>query len=158
MKNLILISFLSIASLFVKAQSTPSGALKIYFHSAQISSRDSSNNDKSAWSAYQATNARFYIYMNGKSYSQVVAYFSPKDGFTVPTNFYVYDQKQVLENNGLSYYLYVYYASESGSKTYDHTEYFKVKDQITENISSLQLFGYQNSTVWAWILDAVQKY
>jgi hypothetical protein len=154
MKKLILIISLILGCIFTQAQS-----LKMYFHSSQIQSRDSSQNYQAAWTPYGSTNARFYIYTDGVKYTKVVTYFSPKDNFTVPTTFYVYDQKQAQEDNGIAYYLYVYYGEESGtSKTYDHTEYIKVKDQIKENISSLQLFGYQNSTIWAWIIDVVTKY
>jgi hypothetical protein len=31
------------------------------------------------------------------------------------------------------------------SKTYDRTEYFKIKDQIRENMKTIQLIGYHDN-------------
>jgi hypothetical protein len=37
------------------------------------------------------------------------------------------------------------------SKTYDRTEYFKIKDQIRENMKTIQLIGYHDNN-WCWII------
>jgi hypothetical protein len=43
-------------------------------------------------------------------------------------------------------YIYVYSTDDIGtSKTYDRTEYFKIKDQIRENMKTIQLIGYHDN-------------
>jgi hypothetical protein len=69
------------------------------------------------------------------------------------TPFYVYAEKRVYERNGYAHYIYVYSTDDIGtSKTYDRTEYFKIKDQIRENMKTIQLIGYHDN----WWLDNLQ--
>jgi hypothetical protein len=152
MKKIALIIFSSLL-LFTTAKAQ---SLTVSFHTNLICQKDSS---QANWGPWGTTNARFYLYKTGSTATTVQAYFSSADNYTVATVFTVYAETKVQEDNGFAYYLYVYYPGEAGTaKSYDKTEYFKLKDQIKENQTSIQLIGYKNSTDWAWVVDGYTKY
>lgn len=148
--TLVIIAFL-LSFTITKAQSVTG-----YFHANFICQKDAS---QELWGPWGTTNARFYLYKLGSTATSIQAYFDSKDNFTGVTTFTVYAEEKIQEDNGFAYYLYVYYAGDAGtSKTYDKTEYIKIKDQIKEKQSSIQLIGYKNSTQWAWVIDATTTY
>lgn len=135
---------------------TKAQSLVGYLHTNLICNKDAS---QEAWGPWGTTNARFYLYKAGITATSIQAYFSSADNYTLATTFTVYAEAKIQEDNGFAYYLYVYYSGDAGtSKTYDKTEYIKIKDQIKENQTSIQLIGYKNSTDWAWNVDAWTKY
>jgi N-acetylneuraminic acid mutarotase len=103
------------------------------------------------------------IIINGVIMLTSIAYFDPyynykkklkrsitdnNSGYSI----YVYAEKRVYERNGYAHYIYVYSTDDIGtSKTYDRTEYFKIKDQIRENMKTIQLIGYHDNN-WCWII------
>lgn len=110
------------------------------------------------FSDWGTVDASFTIYADSKGIiNEVVAYFSNYSTSPKATYFIVYASEQIVEENGLAVYMYCYHSGETGSKTYDKTEYIKIKDQTKETMSSLQLFGYDN-VVWAYHLDSFVKY
>jgi hypothetical protein len=147
-KIMLLIAIIMIAITGVKSQS-----LTTTLHASKICHKDDSDAN---WSnVWEQTNATFYFYKTGNTATNVYAKFDSKDNYTGVTTFTVYAENKVNEDNGFAYYLYVYCSTDVGtSKTYDKTEYFRIKDQIKENFSTIILMGYKNSTDWAWICDS----
>lgn len=152
MKRIILLMTILAASFGLYAQ----GSLVMSAHANYITNKQHSD---SLWGSWGTTNARFYLYKNGSVSTKVEAYFSSADNFTVATTFTVYAEEKINEDNGFAYYMYVYYSGDLGtSKTYDKSEYIKVKDEIKEKQSCLILVGYKNTTDWAWVFDASTTY
>ena len=150
-KITLLIAIFMIVLSAVKAQ-TP----VIYFHASLICNKQAS---EQAWGPWGATNASFTLYKVGMTATRMDAYFDSKSNYQTLTTFTVYAEEKVQEANGYAYYLYVYVSTDLGtSKTYDKTEYIKIKDQIKENQTSIQLIGYKDSTDWAWVVDSYTKY
>lgn len=111
------------------------------------------------WGPWGTTNATFNFYKAGTVAKRVDAYFDSRSNFQAVTTFTVYAEDKIQEDNGFAYYLYVYIVDDLGTpKTYDKSEYIKIKDQIRENQTSIQLIGYKDLTQWAWRVDKVTKY
>lgn len=152
MKKIILLAF-AFVLLFT---TTKAQSLTGYLHTNFICQKSSTD---STWGPWGTTNARFYLYKKGNIATSVQAYFDFKDNFTGATVFTVYAETKIQEENGFAYYLYVYYSGDAGtSKTYDKTEYIKIKDQIKEKQTSIQLIGYRDLTDWAWAVDQTTTY
>jgi hypothetical protein len=61
-------------------------------------------------------------------------------------------RKEFMKEMDMLLIIYVYSTDDTGtSKTYDRTEYFKIKDQIRENMKTIQLIGYHDNN-WCWII------
>jgi hypothetical protein len=102
------------------------------------------------WGNYANSVAYFDLYYNYKKVKKVEAFYNRYNRQGTP--FYVYAEKRVYERNGYAHYIYVYSTDDIGtSKTYDRTEYFKIKDQIRENMKTIQLIGYHDNN-WCWII------
>jgi hypothetical protein len=150
-KITMIIAILMIAVSALKAQ-TP----VFYLHADLICNKQPS---VQTWGPWAATNASFTIYKAGATATRVDAYFDSKNNFQTLTLFTVYAEEKIQEENGYAYYLYVYISDDLGtSKTYDKSEYFKIKDQIKESQTSIQLIGYKDLTQWAWRVDKANKY
>jgi hypothetical protein len=86
-----------------------------------------------------------------------IAYFDPtiiikklkklKRSITDITGYpFMYMQRKEFMKEMDMLYIYVYSTDDIGtSKTYDRTEYFKIKDQIRENMKTIQLIGYHDN-------------
>ena len=102
------------------------------------------------WGDYANSIAYFDIYYSYKNVKKIEAYYNRYNNYGTP--FYVYAEKKVYESNGYAHYIYVYSTDDIGtSKTYDRSEYFKIKNQIRERQTTLQLIGYHKNN-WCWII------
>ncbi len=102
------------------------------------------------WGDYASSVAYFDFSYNYKKVIKITAHYNRYKNYGTP--FYVYAEKRVYERNGYSHYIYVYSTDDIGtSKTYDRSEYFKIKDQVRENMKTVQLIGYHQNN-WCWII------
>jgi hypothetical protein len=58
---------------------------------------------------------------------------------------YMQRKEFMKEMDMLIIYMFISTDDIGTSKTYDRTEYFKIKDQIRENMKTIQLIGYQDN-------------
>jgi hypothetical protein len=112
------------------------------------------------WSEYNATRAHFDVYKDEGSgaTTKIVAYLDAADNYSVGITFYVYRQIYENESHGQAFYFYAHTSNDFlTSRTYDKSVYIKIIDEIFDEVSNIELVGYQSDKLCWSVKNMIKK-